>query len=506
MKICMKKRAIGLFVVLGIFLLINNIDFSVAQQNTVCCERTNNGAFCQDVPAEECADDSRQLPTSCEATSFCRAGTCYDSSEGTCLDNTPQIVCNENGGIWSLESPAQCNLGCCVLGDQAAFVTLVRCKKLSSFLGLETNYDVNIESELACVQSVQAQDKGACVYEYEFERTCKFTTRAECEGSTRASNGTSANGEFYADKLCYAEELGTNCGPSTQTTCVDGKDEVYFLDTCGNVANIYDASKTKDVKYWTDVVDKAASCGPNSGNMENKNCGNCNYLLGSFCRAEDAAGAKANYGDYICANLNCEDESGNERLHGESWCVNDDKTSNDGVNKVGERYFRQICMNGEIVTEACSDFRNEECIEGSIKTDQGEFSQAACRVNRWQDCLVQDSQDKCENSDVRDCFWRDGIELGNSSDGGTCLPENPPGLNFWEEESLAYCSQANTQCVVKFEKGLFEGEECVDNCDCLTPEWERQQAEVCQSIGDCGPKLNWINIQGRKTTNLTIKS
>ena len=204
--------------------------------------------------------------------------------------------------------------------------------------------------------------------------------------------------------------------------------------------------------------------------------------------------------------MNCEDESGNERLHGESWCVNDDKTSNDGVNKVGERYFRQICMNGEIVTEACSDFRNEECIEGSIKTDKGEFSQAACRVNRWQDCIVQESQDKCENTDVRDCFWREGIELGNSSDGGTCLPENPPGLNFWEEESLAYCSQANQQCVVKFEKGLFEGEECVDNCNCLTPEWERQQAEVCQSIGDCGPKLNWINVQGRKTTNLTIKS
>src|SRR5690606_37660579 len=116
----------------------------------------------------------QQVPTSCDSTSYCKLGTCYDSSEGTCLDNTPQRVCNANGGVWSETAPAQCNLGCCVLGDQAAFVSLVRCKKLSSFLGLESNFNPGITNEIACIESVQGQDKGACVYESEFQKTCKF--------------------------------------------------------------------------------------------------------------------------------------------------------------------------------------------------------------------------------------------------------------------------------------------------------------------------------------------
>ena len=95
---------------------------------TVCCERTTAGALCQNVPTASCDASSRQVPTSCESTSYCSLGTCYDSNEGTCLDNTPQVVCQSNGGVWNAERPAQCNLGCCVLGDQAAFVSLVRCK------------------------------------------------------------------------------------------------------------------------------------------------------------------------------------------------------------------------------------------------------------------------------------------------------------------------------------------------------------------------------------------
>ena len=127
-----------LILLVGLVLVITNVS---AQTNTVCCEKTNSGAFCQNVPAEECASGFQAVPTACESTSFCKPGTCFDSNEGTCLDNTPQLVCNDNGGVWSEESPPQCELGCCILGDQAAFVTLVRCKKLSAHLGLETNYD-----------------------------------------------------------------------------------------------------------------------------------------------------------------------------------------------------------------------------------------------------------------------------------------------------------------------------------------------------------------------------
>lgn len=485
------------FVFLG--LVVPHFNLVSAQQNTVCCEQTKSGAFCQDVPATECSEGSRQVPTSCEATSFCQTGTCYDSNEGTCLDNTPQIVCNQNGGIWEEESPPQCDLGCCILGDQAAFVTLVRCKKLSGFLGLETNYDSSISSEFTCVQTVQQQEKGACVYDFEFERTCKFTTRAECESDKGVLNGTSSNKAFFPNLLCSAEQLGTDCGPTTQTTCLSGKDGVYFVDSCGNPANIYDSSKINDQDYWTNVKSQTESCNPNSGNAGSKNCGNCNYLQGSFCRSEDKAAGSPSYGNFICADLNCVDSSGEKRVHGESWCVSDSKTID---NSVGSGYFRQICNNGEIITESCADFRNEECIENTISTNEGDFSQAACRVNRWQDCLAQTKQGDCENSDRRDCVWQEGVTLniGNQTEktSGVCLPENSPGLNFWQgEEALSFCSQANTQCVVKFEKGLFGGEECKGNCECLSDEWKKERSDVCSALGDCGPTVNWVGEKSR---------
>lgn len=464
---------------------------------TVCCEKTINGAFCQNAPASQCAPGFRQVPTSCDSTSFCKAGTCYDSTEGTCLDNTPQRVCNEQGGVWSEDKPAQCNLGCCLLGDQAAFVSLVRCKRLSSFLGLQTNFDSSINSELSCVQAVQSQDKGACVYEFEFEKTCKFTTRAECQVSTSSNNGTSASGNFYKDKLCSAEELGTICGPSQKTTCAPGKDEVYFVDTCGNPANIYDSRKTNDKEYWTNVKKKEESCSPNSANGGSATCGNCNYLLGSFCRTASSSTGRPSIGTNICADLNCVDENGEDRKHGESWCLTDDRRTGSGENSVGSRFFRRICMNGEVVTEPCGDLRSQECVQDEIDTPLGKFSQAACRVNRWQDCLAQTEKGDCENEDRRDCYWKPGLKLANQTVNGVCLPKNSPGLNFWNsEETRVVCGQANKACVVTFEKGLFGGEECVENCECLEDGWEQNYANLCSNIGDCGPKVNWQGKEG----------
>lgn len=151
----MRKTGLMFGILFGVIIIILSMpSVFAAEEATVCCEATTSGLFCQDVPAEECAPGSKQVPTACESTSFCSSGTCFDSSEGTCLDNTPQLVCNDNGGVWSKEEPAQCGLGCCTLGDQAAFVTLTRCKKLSSFLGLETNYNSGLQNEVQCVLSV----------------------------------------------------------------------------------------------------------------------------------------------------------------------------------------------------------------------------------------------------------------------------------------------------------------------------------------------------------------
>ena len=475
---------------------------ATAADPTVCCEKTKatsrSGAlYCQNVPVSECDTSAKQVPTACESTSYCKPGVCYNSREGTCLDNTPEIVCDANGGQWSETFPAQCSLGCCVLGDQAAFVSLVRCKRLSSFLGLTTNYKQNIQNEVQCVLEVQNQEKGACVYEQEFEKTCTFTTRGAC---TSGVNGTSIKGEFFGGKLCTAEEIGTPCAPTQQTTCVPGKDGVYFIDSCGNAANIYDASKLNDKSYWSTAIDVSESCNPNSDNANSKTCGNCNYLAGSYCRTATRSN-RPTYGNAICADLNCKKTSnGNNYKHGESWCVYTDAGKKDiSDNAVGSRFYKHVCVNGEEVIEQCADFRQEECIEDAIEISGGKFSQAACRVNRWQDCTNQGERIDCENTERRDCVWKEGIVLTNVSSEGACIPKNSPGLKFWEGESTkAICAQANAACIVTFKKGVFGGEECDQNCNCLTEGWKQERATLCKSLGDCGPKINWVGQEGYK--------
>ncbi len=490
----------GFLTFLLTLILFSGLVAAQSNEPTVCCEKTKSGFYCQDVPQSECSSDAKQLPTSCESTSYCKSGVCYDSNEGTCMDKTPQIVCNSNGGTWSEQNPPECDLGCCILGDQAAFVSLVRCKKLSSFLGLQTNYNKGIKTEQECVLTASSQEKGACVYDFEFERTCKFTTRFEC------SNGfgeKSIKGEFSPGKLCSAEELGTKCGPTRETTCVPGKDEVYFVDSCGNPANIYDASKVNDKEYWSNVKDKLESCKPNLDNSNSPSCGNCNYLLGGYCRVANKETAKPTYGSNICADLNCQNtQNGKPYRHGESWCVFNDKGSTEqGVNSVGSRFFKHICINGEEVLEQCADFGQEECVEDKIETNLGPFSQAACRVNRWQDCVAQGNKADCENTDRRDCLWKEDVKLflKGAPKSGACLPKNPPGLKFWAgDEAKGICSQGNAQCVVTFEKGLFGGEKCVNNCECLDDRWAKDRAQVCSSLGDCGPNVNWVGDEGYK--------
>ena len=508
----MKKNIIiAIGILLALTILISIIP---AQQADYCCEKTDYGAWCMNAPEEACDERYRKAPTSCDATSYCKEGCCYESQEGLCMENTPQRICDEKEGTWS-ESPEcdipQCDLGCCVLDNQAAFVTLTRCKRLSSLNGLETDFRGGINSEVECIAVTQLRDKGACVYEEEFFKTCKFTTREQCQQIKSTGNMTEP--EFYKDYLCSADELATNCGPTTETTCIDGRDEVYFVDSCGNPANIYDASKTydKDPSYWKKVKDKSESCGFGSANENSASCGNCDYFLGSICKKADR-GAGPQYGDYICKDLNCYDTSAGNKKHGESWCSYDGNTGG-GRDAVGSRHYRHLCVAGEEIVEACADYRNEVCIEGEVETPAGTFQESACRVNRWKDCVEQDEKEDCENIAKRDCFWIEGMsfiktEEGNSGESGgvaglvsggngACVPNTPPGLKFWEEsEGEGICNIASSQCTVTYEKGLFDSKECVDNCECLEDEWAQKMNQVCTSLGDCGGYVNW---QGKFT-------
>lgn len=514
-----------------------------AQEVTVCCEKTNSGAWCQNTPEENCDTGFRITPTSCKSTSFCKPGCCIDTDEGLCMENTPQRVCEEGTGTWEEDEECnipQCDLGCCILGDQASFVTLTRCKKLSGFYGLETNFNLNIGDEASCILTAQFQDRGACVFESENQRTCKFTTRGECL-NLRGRNITSGS-EFFKNYLCSADELATNCGPTTETICIPGKDEVYFKDSCGNPANIYDANKiySKNSAYWQQIVSKANSCGfgDENGNAGSSSCGNCDYFFGSICGK-----GSATYGNNICKDLNCK-ENGVERKNGESWCeYKGTSVVGLGSEAVGSRHIRKVCFSGEITTEPCADFRNEICLSETIETTQGDFTEAACRVNRWSDCIDQDEKEDCLNSDKRDCYWLPGFSFkgaltgvlaaeGESSagesnsifsggetggflggltesltggviaqeegvvvkkNGGICLPDHPIGLKFWNSvEAQGVCSFGNAVCDVKYEKGLTTGfdDKCTENCQCMRDDWAIKMNNVCTSIGDCGAYVN----------------
>ncbi|MCF7910325.1 hypothetical protein K9L16_01480 [Candidatus Pacearchaeota archaeon] len=489
----MKFKITLLLILLGIFLFsINSVNALVNN----CCERTVDGAWCQNAPAEQCDSSFRSVPASCEATSYCKLGCCYDSQEGTCMENTPQKVCEDNNGIWeesaSCEIP-QCELGCCLIGDQAAFVTQIRCKRLSQLYGLEINYRTDIQNEIQCIASATSDVKGACVFEKEFETTCKVTSQKEC--NTMSSSEIS-DVKFHKGFLCTAPSLETNCAALDKTTCVDGKDGVYFIDSCGNIANIYDSSKTwdRDKNYWTYIAEYKEDmniCGSdsNTGSANSATCGNCDYYLGSTCKQYERGhdSRRPEVGDYICRDLGCEYE-GRKYEHGETWCA-----SAPGIedNAPGSRYFRLVCYNSEVTVEPCADFRQEICLESEING----FKTAGCVVNKWQTCTSLTNQEDCEKQSKGDCEWID-----SSTEGGIkCIPKYSPGLEFWPSDSgekkgdaQETCSIGSVTCQMKFEKSLTSGWECVENCHCQGEAWKQQMKQVCLSLGDCASQENYL--------------
>ncbi|MGC9309841.1 MAG: hypothetical protein ACP5D2_04070, partial [Candidatus Nanoarchaeia archaeon] len=456
-------------------------------EGSYCCEKTEGGAYCINAEQDKCDENYKMSPTSCQSTSYCKLGTCYDSQEGICMENTPLTTCKKQNGTWSansIEEVPQCQLGCCVIGQEAAYVTLVRCKRLSSQYGVDMDYRTNINSETACIATAQSQELGACVYEQDFQRTCELTTRAGCsaEEVVESVNDTQTGKKFYPNRLCSAEELNTICAPTHHTDCYQGK--VYWYDSCGNRENIYTPDKDRS---WNNgrIAKPDEICEPVGASKE---CGNCDYLQGARCGEAEFLD-KPEYGDYVCKETTCTDD-GEERKNGESWCVYPSAMGN-GTDPAGSRYFKKTCKDGEILIEPCADYRNEICVQNNLE----DFSYATCRVNRWQDCVTQQEEEDCLNNAQRDCYWIKGVEgmiVGNSSK-GVCLPEYAPGLEFWEGgEAEGVCGQASAQCEVVIEKGLIGGEDVVEGEECLEESWAIRANEICRSLGDCGGYVNYV--------------
>jgi len=415
-----------------------------------CCEETNDGSSCQFVADEECKQEAQSAPTMCEETSFCKLGCCYSSGTGLCDEKTPKRSCN---GQWfdnEVCNIAQCSRGCCVLGNDAFFTSERNCEVESGFLGLETDFRSEINTEIECIFLAERDDEGACILDDE----CRFITSEECRGR---------GGNFYKDVFCSDESLETNCVAKDHKECVEGKDSVYWFDSCGNKEDIAEE---------------------------------CSLFIGNYC------GLVA--GEPACKSVNCEDIG---KRNGESWCEYDG-TIGDGRDVVGSRHVKHLCFMGEERIEPCQDYRNQICVESKTDLNEGgSFSEAACRVNNWRSCLDYNTRENTEKmreecDENPDCIIK-GVNI-DKFNFDMCVPKYPAGFDLSSEESgknaEMACSMASQTCTViyvkRFSHRKFVGWDCVANCDCEKSIFTQQMNELCTSLGDCG---GYVNIAGEYT-------
>lgn len=460
-----------------------------------CCPKLKNNASCQNILSDNCNSECATscLPTKCEETSNCKIGCCFDSKEGTCSNSVPKQLCEDKRGIWKDDRNCnleECRKGCCVLGKNTQFITEAQCKKLSLFYGF-SDVDLwkrEIDTELGCWLLSNQGEEGACVLEEEnsngeIVRGCKFTTKIECMKNL--------GGEFSSGYLCSNPELNTTCIRQATTNCIEGKEDVYWIDSCGNKENIYNSDKDKS---WNNgkVLKKEESCNANSGNIGSVGCGNCNSFLGSRCRKYKEGESKPTYGDKICGDLNCKQaishaNTKQDRKNGESWCVYDGRIG-DGNDVAGSRHWKYYCLDGKVEVEACQDFRNGICVESEIKNENTneKFSQSACRPNRAMECISYNSKGGSGCSKNSDCRILN-MDFGTPYTFSICAPKYPLGFDMKNNPKAAQklCSQASLKCT----KILVDGE-CKSGCDCDSTKFTTQMNEWCTSMGDCGLKVN----------------
>ncbi len=475
---------------------------------------------CQEYLSSECNEKCKSdcFPGTRDEFSECQLGCCIDSI-GKCMSKVPKAECIDKGGKWENDANCnpgkipQCKLGCCVLNNNVKpLVTEKECRYYTSEAGinLDSGFDFRQGmNEPECLALALTQAKGACV----IGESCRFVSEQECYSLTNSL----AN--FHKDWLCTHPELNNSCNMTEETTCVDGRDGVYFVDSCGNIANIYDASKVNDVNYWKEIIPVSESCGSNDekGNANSKTCGNCNRFLGSSCSL--ASETSPEYGNYICKPLDCpnapDTKGTKDRKNGESWCVYE-SVIGEGRDVVGSRHYRYSCVEGEVKIEPCADFRNEICVESEVGIAEGgseTFSTASCRLNRWQECLNYNNaegntrKEKTENmkaacSKNEDCFVKE-IKIDSKFSFSVCVPNYPPGFDLSGESNVGsdkvaeeICNMADNKCTVVYVKDWKGSWDCKVNCNCEKPVFTNQMNEFCSSLGDCG---GYVNVEGEFT-------
>lgn len=479
------------FTILIGFLIFQN-NFVNAQVATFCAERTTFGGSCLDVPIDQVNLSFPYAQTACASTTFCQTGTCVNTKVGTC-SSAPKATCDPTqGGIWYSSTPQAtpvCSFGCCIIGDQASFTTKAGCQTLFSLYG-NGSFNANTNNEADCLASAQPLAKGACVYETDSGRTCRFTTKQDCQGMT------GLNTTFYQNDLCTNPDLGTNCviPKNPTTTCLNGQDQVFFVDSCGNPANVYDSGKITDTNYWSYVPGINGVTISLDSNLatESPTNGNCNYFLGSTCMQYNSQDdpAKPQFGNYICRSLDCKSPSdtfaslfqgvyGKYPQNGETWCGtetansisvdssgNGNPNGNPGLtgsassigvgldlstitnnNLPGSTEVLFTCANGKITTQVDADGRNKVCVQ-SVSSNN--FVSAQFVVNEWQNCYYQNSSADCSN--LGDCQWVVGASILKDSNGQPMVYDTEQDLLVPQANSTD--TRPGASCVPKYSPGF----------------------------------------------------
>ncbi|MEK6889119.1 MAG: hypothetical protein AABW80_03360 [Nanoarchaeota archaeon] len=475
--------------------IVNALEVSDLDNGAWTCLESKTGVICQEFIASECNDKCKTacIPSPMKDVAQCSLGACYNNITGICSLNAPKERCEYSGLKWFNDPNGnvnECRAGCCIIGGSASLKTEQQCNRESDLIGTENIFRPDIVNELRCINAANSQEEGACTYGGDGTiNQCKFTTRQDCEGTIR--------GEFYSGFLCSNPELNTSCQAQARTSCISGKDQVYWLDSCGNKENVYSLPKAQS---WNNgrVMQPNEICNVQAGNnnlANSKTCGNCNYLKSSVCRKAGIGEVSA--GDYVCKSISCIDENGKERQNGESWCSYQGKVGVDGgksTDTPGSRHFRNTCARGEVTQEPCQDYRNGICTESRTNVNGKEFSTATCRINSWQQCINYNTKrdiDGCGKNP--DCFVK-SVAVSKDFKFDVCAPKYPEGFLLDEggrgEGAEGICGIATQKCTYVKVKGVFSDKKI--NEECLTANFAQQMNDLCMSLGDCGASANYL--------------
>ncbi len=468
-----------------------------------CCFISKDGQKCGTAGPDNCVSNSPFAEGAlCSQTSFCQKGCCYNEALGIFDKNVLKADCSAS---WVADP--NCNmpaakLGCCILGTISIYETLGQCEvdTLTRTIGDSAVVDWRGElNEGQCLLTSATQKEGACVLD---GGDCKFGNEADCYNY---------DGQFSEGYLCTSDSLDSACEMTEQTTCIEGKDGVYFLDSCGNYANIYDSARVNDQSYWEVIIAPENLCGHDDadGNADSKDCGNCNRFLGGICASATENNFDVDVRNFYCKGTSCMFD-GEKYKNGESWCVYDGAIGN-GDDVVGSRHWKYVCSQGVTQIEPCADYRNQICIQTNtfdVNGTEVEFRNSACVANNWRECIDLNSEEDGLEECVGTLNCRvEKVEIADKFKFDVCLPKYPGGFSLKDERYMntaeKTCGMADQTCTVVYAPKTWGGCELVANGGCLGETFAQEMNDFCRGLGDCGGS---VNIVGEYTDNYKVTS